>query len=229
MSDERRKMFAEVYRGALLLGIDDGLDESEIPFAYALLAEFDELQRENEKLRRENDELRQQVAQLLGGDLPGEEWRDVAGYEGLYQVSNMGRVKSFHHGKVVVFSPKCYRNRYPEVYLSNNGRDERVLAHRLVAQTFIPNPEGKEQVNHKNGVKSDNRIENLEWVTGSENMRHAYRTGLAKPCRRLTAEQVRYIRENPDRLCQAGLAEKFGVSVHSVSLIQQGKTYKDVK
>ncbi|MBQ4494908.1 MAG: HNH endonuclease [Selenomonadaceae bacterium] len=103
--------------------------------------------------------------------------------------------------------------------------------HRLVASAFIPNPENKPQVNHIDGHTMNNHISNLEWVTGSENQRHAVKAGLRKSGEdnynaKLTNEQVRYIRENPLGLTQPQLAEKFGVAQVSISDIQLGKLYK---
>lgn len=112
----------------------------------------------------------------------GEIWKDIEGYEGLYQVSNLGRVKSFkrkgcRQDRILKcgISPRGYH----QVTLSN-GIQEATQVHRLIALHFIPNPENKRTVNHINGIKTDNRIENLEWCTYQENNLHAYKTGLKK-------------------------------------------------
>ena len=102
-------------------------------------------------------------------------WKDIENYEGLYQVSNLGRIKSIRKMKKQNILKLGTRNTYNVINLMKNGKARSFQVHRLVAKAFIPNPENKPQVNHINGVKNDNRLENLEWVTRSENTIHAYR------------------------------------------------------
>lgn len=116
-----------------------------------------------------------------------EVWKDIDGYEGLYQVSNFGEVKSLERRKIdgrhcreKILKQGENRCGYFSCELCKDGTGKRLLTHRMVAQTFIPNPEGKKEVNHINGDKSDNRVENLEWSTRRENELHAFRTGMAK-------------------------------------------------
>ena len=101
-----------------------------------------------------------------------EMWKAVPGYEGLYDVSHLGRVYSLKRQKML--KPHKTGNGYLQVMLSKDNRRTYPLVHRLVAEVFIPNPESKPQVNHRNGDKSDNRAENLEWCTMSENLLHRH-------------------------------------------------------
>lgn len=120
-------------------------------------------------------------------------WKDIAGYEGLYQVSNFGRVKSLEREEYVpgfsrrrirkgrILAQTKNRGGYMLAHLSKDGTAKRVSVHRLVAKAFIPNPGGKTTVNHIDGDKTNNMSNNLEWATMSENVSHAFRTGLKKP------------------------------------------------
>lgn len=96
-------------------------------------------------------------------------WKDVVGYEGIYQVSNLGNVK-----RKYILKPHKDRRGYLFVNLSHNSKVLCSRVHRLVALAFIPNPLNKKEINHKNGNKLDNRVENLEWATHKENMKHAF-------------------------------------------------------
>ena len=166
-------------------------------------------------------------------DLDGEEWRDIKGHDG-YQVSNYGRVKSFKCPTPRILKPCLDKRDYPLVYLSNNGDCYPALIHRLVAKTFVSNPSNKPQVNHIDGCRLNACASNLEWVTPSENILHAVRIGALVTARgeerndaKLTNEQVRYIRENPDNLIGTQLAEMFKVGKSTISNVQLGKRYKD--
>lgn len=97
-------------------------------------------------------------------------WKDIKGYEGLYQISSLGRVKSLKFGKDKILKPTHTYNKYMRVDLCHHNKVKKHKVHRLVAEAFIPNPEGKSEVNHINTIQTDNRVENLEWCTHKENM-----------------------------------------------------------
>jgi len=118
-----------------------------------------------------------------------EYWKPVEGYEGLYEVSNEGRVRSLNYnktGETKILRPLMIGGGYLQVQLWKDGKVKMLLVHRLVAITFIPNPDNLPQVNHKNEDKTDNRVVNLEWTTAIENSNYGTRNrriseALSKP------------------------------------------------
>lgn len=112
-----------------------------------------------------------------------EVWKAIEGFEGLYEVSNFGRVRRiFRYGRhyVTLCKPKITRDGYYESTLFKDGKPKFIRTHRLVANAFCDNPDGKLEVNHIDGCKLNNFSENLEWCTSSENQLHAYQIGLQK-------------------------------------------------
>jgi hypothetical protein len=105
--------------------------------------------------------------------LPEEVWFPLKYYELTYEISSFLRIR-IKKTKRILFGWKT-NNGYIEVELAKNGKRKKLKLHRLIAIQFIPNPENKEQVNHKNGIRDDNRITNLEWVTPDENILHSYK------------------------------------------------------
>lgn len=164
-----------------------------------------------------------------------EVWRWVVGYEGLYMVSNKGRVmsvprikqtKNRRYGKSgMEIAHHDNGNGYRILTLSRDGVHDQRSVHRLVAEAFIPNPSNLPEVNHKDGDKANNQVENLEWVTKSENMQHASRELDALGFNRtLTEEQVIAIRN--DARTEREIGNEYGLAQSVINRIRVGKTYK---
>lgn len=124
-----------------------------------------------------------------------EVWEDIPEYEGFYKVSNLGRVKSLPRNGTIqqerIMINKITKQGYVTVHLRKLGVSKYLKIHRLVALTFLNNPENKPQVNHKDGNKENNNLSNLEWMTVSENVQHAFDTGLNTVCLEQIAEARR--------------------------------------
>lgn len=156
-----------------------------------------------------------------------ETWKEIKGYEGIYEVSNQGRVRSLDRhttgkrnriikGKVLSQVENFFG--YCIVYLCKDGKQKPTRVHRLVAEAFIPNPENKPVVNHKDGNPKNNIIQNLEWCTQAENIQHAHDTGLAQGKPKLSKDDLSYIREKykPYKYSARKIAKDLGVSESTV-------------
>ena len=169
--------------------------------------------------------------------MKNEIWKDCPDFEGWYLVSNYGRFKRIMPApKAIVgrlINPSVQRQGYLLVDLSIKGISKKFIAHRMVARAFIPNPENKPQVNHKDGIKSNNHVSNLEWVTASENVLHSFRIGLEKPMQgeshhqaKLTNKDVFMIRKLlKNGVRNKDLAKRYSVDRNSITNIKSGKTW----
>ena len=159
-------------------------------------------------------------------------FKEIDGYNGVYQISNLGRVKSFAkristHKTYERILKNNFNGQYNFVELRNPTKI--MTIHRLVALAFILNPLTKKCVNHKDGNKLNNHVENLEWNTHSENSKHGYsNNGRINPLRKLKDNQVLEIKKelkNYKYGMGLYLAKKYNVSTHIISLIKNNKTY----
>lgn len=166
-------------------------------------------------------------------------WKDIPGFEGEYQASNIGRIKSL---KKSYKTGKGYIRTVPDKlmichkltakgYLRVSIKKRQYFIHRLIALTFIDNSLNKEQINHINGIKTDNRIENLEWVTNQENRNHAVNNNLIAfdiklPQTKLTREEVIKIKQlyTDKGISQSILAKAFGVCQQTISKIVNNRS-----
>ena len=183
-------------------------------------------------------------------------WKPIIGYENLYEVSNLGNIRSIdrmvsrvdrwgNKGSVLIkgilLVPVKMKSGYLQVSLCKNGTSKRFLIHRIVASAFIENPYNKETVNHKNEIKADNRVENLEWMTLVENLRYGtgserghsnrdrkwhreHKAGLnpnAKKIIQLTKDG-NFIREWD---CIKSASETLGICMSSICAVARGKAH----
>ncbi|WBK39941.1 HNH endonuclease [PinkBerry-associated phage LS06-2018-MD08] len=169
-------------------------------------------------------------------------WKDIKGYEGYYQISNLGRVKSLERKcktnnsyrikKEKILKGGFTTKRYKHVTLLKNKITKTYQIHRLVAIAFIENLLNKETVNHKNGIKDDNRVENLEWMTYSENIKHAFDTGLKSlkgenhNQTKLKNEDIYYIRKSKKTIKE--LCDIYNLSRKALENIINRKSWKHI-
>lgn len=159
-------------------------------------------------------------------------FKPIKGYRN-YEVSNVGRIKNIKTGKVL--KPSDDKDGYQVVCLSENRKQRILKVHRLVAKAFIPNRKQLPQVNHLDGVKSNNKVNNLEWLTHKDNVQHAINIGLfnnkgeKNPRSKLTAIQVKQIRKKYDSgayTCRQ-LSKEYNVDYSNIHYIVNYKSWKD--
>lgn len=163
--------------------------------------------------------------------------KPVDGYEGLYEVDDTGHVWALRSGTPKPMHPYG-KNGYLAVNLFRNGKYSHKYVHRLVAEAFLPNPRDLPVINHKNGDKHDNRVDNLEWCTQQANIDHSWRHGLqhgvgeGHGMHKLTEDDVRairreYVKGSTNHGTRA-LGEKYGVAQCTVSAIINRRIWKEV-
>ena len=165
-----------------------------------------------------------------------EKWKYILNYEEIYQVSTLGRIRSLPRKTTKGGIIKQNKSRfYLSVCLCKTGYVKSYTVHRLVAQTFIPNPKDKPIVNHKDGNKFNNKAKNLEWTTASENKIHAVKNGYTHTPKgikhwnaKLTEKQVIEIRLKRKDLTLDKLAKKYKVSIQTISDIINRKKWKHI-
>ena len=172
--------------------------------------------------------------------------KPIKGFEGLYEISDKGEIITLERilptptAKYTLKERKSFGYKDKKGYLNFDFRrkgGKTVKVHRLVAETFIPNPNNWPQINHKDGNKQNNCVKNLEWCDNSYNQLHAFKNKLQKgefnhPNSKLKYEDVIYIKENYQKGVKGQgariLAKKFNVSVGTIFAIVKGKSYKNI-
>lgn len=166
-----------------------------------------------------------------------EVWKDIVGYEGMYQVSSLGNIRSMKNNKIRLLQPGINTGGYKQVTLLMNGVPKSARVHRIVASAFIQKTDKQTEVNHINGVKTDNRVENLEWVSRETNMQHAYDFGLKKKMygakngsAKLNEKRVAEIRKlfRSGKYTKLKLGEIFHVTDATIGNIVRNETWKHV-
>lgn len=171
-----------------------------------------------------------------------ENWKDVKGYEGFYQVSDLGNVRSLardvyrqngtfhHHVEEKILVPGINRYCYQYVNLCKNGKRKVMTIHRLVAMAFLPNPENKPMINHKDEVKNNNSVENLEWCSAQYNInfgtrnarmiqnRRSYKFGNAPSAKAVFCEEL-----NKTFDCAKRAGEELGIDRSAITKVCKGK------
>ncbi len=164
-------------------------------------------------------------------------WKPIAGYEEIYEVSDLGRVrriKAARNSQVGrIIKPRLSYNGYYQLALNKNGAEATKRICRLVAQAFVENPHNKPQVNHKNAIKTDDRPANLEWVSELENAQHAtanglYPLGIKNGRAKLREEDIMAIRQSYDLVPTRELVRKYGVHRNMIYNIVKRKNWTHI-
>lgn len=158
-------------------------------------------------------------------------WKDIKGYEGLYQASNFGRIKRLeallpdkngnkHYSPEKILKPWKHKSGYQLIGLNKYGCRKAKLIHRIIAEAFIENPHDKPQINHKDGDKTNNCVSNLEWVTNSENQRHKiYTLGKKTPLENYHRKRVRCVETGEIFSSLSDAAKAAGVKYPNIAAV----------
>jgi hypothetical protein len=176
-------------------------------------------------------------------------WKSVVGYEGLYEVNTDGELRTFNWkgtGQTRIMKPAKDHKGYLRTMIGKDGKYKTIKMHRIVAEAFIPNPENKPTVNHKNGIKDDNRVDNLEWHTYKENTHHAIENGMfyfrpksdlngLSRCKGQQKHNTKFRNEDiisirarfvPYKVTREDLAKEYGVSPATIKDIVTRRSWK---
>jgi hypothetical protein len=162
-------------------------------------------------------------------------YKDIEGYNGMYQVSNLGNVKSLKFKNEKKLKNYLGGTGYYKVSLCKDFKAKTFNVHRLMCIAFVPNLENKPQVNHINGIKTDNRVENLEWCTIKENIQHAHDNGLVNTSKgedrnfaKLKEKQIIEIRKIGKSKTQLEISKIYNVHQSLISCILSNKIWKHI-
>jgi len=157
-----------------------------------------------------------------------EKWKKIKEYD-KYWISSFGRLKSYKPfwNRFIIVKPNTIKSGYQYYHLCKNGKRKSIQAHRLVSIAFLENTKNKPCVNHKDGNKQNNKSCNLEWVTRSENSKHAFKTGLitSETYSKITRKQVDKIRKLYPKFYQRDIAKMFNISQTQICRIVNGSNW----